>query len=483
MRFDIGTAPLRASATRRPRLPTALVAASTVAVLLATVELPATAAETAVHRPNIVLVTTDDMTDYDLRWMPATRRLIRRQGFEFTDFISPHPLCCPARAELFTGQYAQNNGVHHNTGPYDADALIRPNNNVGKWLHDGGYQTAFVGKFLNKYTRYPVAGWDRFNHSIEGSVYNAYGYEFSGSRNISDDLYIADYVGQKTVSYVRNFSRRRAPMFIWASHVAPHNMKMTRRWPARKTAIPAVRHRHLYPNAMPPSLSKPSFNEADVSDKPAYVRANMRLRDRKTIIHAFRQRIRSLKAVDEQVRNLVHALSETGELANTVIMFTSDNGYLLGEHRLVGKNFLYEEALQIPMLMRGPGVPAGAGSGKATTLVDVAATIADIGGVEPQRTQDGTSLLPVANGAPGYFTQLVQAGQRARPWKFRGVRDPQWVYAEHYSGGQAELYDRDADPYQLRNLAGQKPETQARLAAELDRLRDCTGAACHEMTP
>lgn len=442
---------------------------------------PANAADT---RPNIVLVTTDDMNDYDLRWMPETRALIEREGTEFTDFSSQHPLCCPARASLLTGQYAHNNGVHHNQGPYNANALVNPDNNIGAWLQDGGYRTGFIGKFLNGFDRYPVAGWNRFNHSMQASMFNAYGYEFSDDRSIPDDLHMSDYVGRQTVGYVRDFAGDR-PFFIWTSQIAPHNMKVTRGWPTVKTAIPAKRHRDLYSNAMPPSLDKPSFNEANVKDKPKYLRDNMEMRDRRTIIKAFRQRIRSLKAVDEQVGHLVAALKATGELRNTVILFTSDNGYLLGEHRLVGKNYAFEEAMQVPMLIRGPGIPVGS-TVEPMTIVDVAATVADVANVEPQRTQDGRSLIPVANGEPGYDRFLIQAGHQARSWSFRGIREEQWTYAEHYGGEDVdgrELYDRDSDPYQLRNVAGQGLEAQERMADALAAVRDCSGSTCYAAGP
>ncbi|HZJ05920.1 MAG TPA: sulfatase [Nocardioidaceae bacterium] len=430
-------------------------------------------------RPNIVLITTDDMTDYELDYMPQTQQLLRDQGYAFTDFLSQHPMCCPARAQLFTGQYAQNNGVRHNRGRWGGNALTQPNNNVGRWLQRGGYRTAFVGKFLNGFNRFPVAGWDHFNHSLRPTIYSPYGLQFSEDPEIPGDVYTADYLGDKTVEYVNEFAGEGGPFFIWASHVAPHSMKIGRRWVG---AVPATRHEQT-PVPDPPFLAKSSFNEPDVRDKPKYLRAVMAKRDRSGVTTQFEQRVRSLQAVDEQVGNLVDALDAAGELDNTLILFTSDNGYLLGEHRLAGKNYPYEEALQVPMLARGPGFPVGS-TAKTMTTVDVAATIADAAGVTPQRVQDGRSMLPVAQGtAGGYDDVLIQAGDADRAWTFRGVRNRRWTYTEHRISGEVEWYDRATDPFQLQNLAGTRPRKQARLAADLAALADCAGSACYGGAP
>jgi N-acetylglucosamine-6-sulfatase len=422
-------------------------------------------------RPNIVLITTDDMTDYELRWMPQTSKLLREPGFEFTDFLSPHPLCCPARAELLTGQYAQNNGVYSNKGPGGGNALRDPDNNVGRWLQDAGYQTAFVGKFLNHFDHRAVAGWDHFNYSKSGT-YAPYDFEYAEEAEPILGEYTADYIGRKTIDYATEFGDN-GPFFIWASQVAPHGMNVDGRW---VPPVPADRHASLFPSAMPPSIAKPSFNEQSVADKPRHMRSGPV--SRRKMIENFRSRIRSLQAVDDQVGALVATLKEAGELDNTVIIFTSDNGYLLGEHRLTGKNVLYEEALQVPMLLTGPGIPAGA-TQRTATMVDVAPTIAALAGVVPQRLQDGTSMLSAMNGGPGHDRVLIQAGGETKEpgWLFRGIRDARWTYAEHYTGA-AELYDRSADPYQLNNLSGKKRKVSARFAAILDSMRNCSGLSC-----
>jgi arylsulfatase A-like enzyme len=460
---------------------TALITLAMVAGLSAAATSPVATAEDL--RPNIVLITTDDMTDYDLKWMPETRRLLGEQGFEFTDFLSPHPLCCPARAEILTGQYAQNNGVHHNGGTWGASNLRDADNNVGRWLRDAGYQTAFIGKFLNGFQNRPdmnLGGWDIFNPSVD-DIYSPYQFTYynDGNPERIEGEYTADYVGRKTNEYVDTFSASDRPFFIWVSQVAPHSMKYSDegKW---QGPIPADRHQGMFSDVTSPAVRKPSFNKA-VVDGESQSRRMPRI-DVAIANEHFRKRIRSLQAVDEQVKSTVDTLEATGELADTVIIFTSDNGFLMGEHRLTGKNVPYEEALQIPLLLRGPGVPVGGTSASTTTMIDLAPTIADFADAVPQRVQDGTSMLPVAQGvAPGYERVLIQAGDVERKWSFRGVRTSGFTYVEHTNA--VELYDRNADPYQLRNVAASRPRALTRLAAQLDTLRDCTGPTCYGGTP
>jgi N-acetylglucosamine-6-sulfatase len=183
-----------------------------------------------------------------------------------------------------------------------------------------------------------------------------------------------------------------------------------------------------------------------------------------------------LQSVDRMVRKVVDTLSADGVLDNTYIIFTCDNGYLLGEHDMEGKNMPYEEDMQIPFLIRGPGIPDGPVN-KTMNLVDIPPTIEQITGATPGRPQDGKSIIPVINGGDGYNATLIQAGSSTEPWSYRGMRDGQWTYVEH-SDGTEELYDRNADPFELTNLAGQRPEVEADFKARLAILENCAGSAC-----
>lgn len=435
----------------------------------------------AAQRPNIVLITTDDMTRTDLRWMPLTRKLLVDRGANLTMFLSNHPLCCPARAEILTGQYGHNNGVHSNGGDNGGyQALRDKGNHVGRWLQRSGYRTAFVGKHLNHWarTRHRQPGWTIFNPILKGT-FTPQGLTMfrDGRPKRYPGVYTADLIGDFTHAYVRRFAASKRPFFIWASHVPPHEMRWKGRW---GPPVPPRRYRNVYPEAVPPSLTHPAFNEADVTDKPAWVQARNRV-SRTRMIRFHRARIRSLRAVDDQVGRLVRVLRRTGELSNTAIVFTSDNGFQLGEHRAVGKNYPYEASVRVPLAVRGPGIQAGTVSSASYSLVDLAPTFTDLAGARAGRRVDGASMLNTLRGeGEGYTTVLTQAAWRGKqPWWWRGLRSKDHVYVR-YAGGFEELYDLAVDPGEERNVAG-VPEYQAVLdeqRALLSRLRSCTGSAC-----
>ena len=435
-------------------------------------------------RPNVVLILTDDQTTYDLDWMPYTKRLIGDHGVTYKNFLSPHPLCCPARAELLTGQYAQNNGVHHNTGPWggwEAFEAFDPGKNIGLWMQQAGYNTAFVGKFLNGYdgTGVPVPGWDVFDPTLRGT-YSPYGITMgnNGHPVRFDDVYTTDLVSRRTLHDIREFAKEDEPFFVFSSQIAPHGMNVGGRW---VPPVPAPRHRELFANARAPSFSDPAYDERNLSDKyPGY-----RVHSGATRVETarnFRRRIQSLQSVDEAVRDTVRNLRRLGELDDTVILFTTDNGYLLGEHDHYGKNTPWEQALRIPMTVRGPGFAENVVRKQTMTLVDIAPTILDMGGAVATAPQDGRSLLATAadGSAPGYETNLIQGGASDRPWRFRGVRTRRYTYAE-FDNGFVEMYDRKKDPHELRSVAGRAE--YAEIQQELQRrtlvLGSCVGPVCH----
>jgi N-acetylglucosamine-6-sulfatase len=456
---------------------------------------PARTASEAAARPNIILITTDDQTLADMRWLPRTRRLLGRHGVTFEQMLSPHPLCCPARAEIITGQYAQNNGVHSNAGPYGGlGSLKRPSNTLAAWLQDAGYRTALIGKYLNGYkaeTDGVPNGWDHW-HAAAHNGFGYYGFRMSRNGQLEshppDGIYSTDLVTQDTTSQIRTAAQDpEQPFFIWSSYYAPHGSCRGKGGEGCDApAIPARRHRTVHRSAKAPSLEKPSFNEADLSDKPRFVRHLTKVSPRYTQ-RLFTRRIQALAAVDEGVAAIVDALSEVDELDQTVVMFTSDNGYLLGEHRYDGKNLAYEESLRVPLLMRGPGLPEGAVRKQPVTTVDLAATVVSMSGAVPKRVLDGRDIVPVAMGRAqqGERTVLIQAGPpghwRRGRWLYRGVRTNRYTFVRWTVDGHfLELYDRRRDPYQLRNVA--RDPSYAEIRRELLRrtkvLSGCRGPGC-----
>jgi N-acetylglucosamine-6-sulfatase len=495
---------------RLPRRPSArgtstvLVAA---ALLMSALVLPVTAAAAPGsggsgkdRRPNVLLITTDDQTLADLKYMPRTRRLIGNAGVTF-EGISPHPLCCPARAEILTGQFAQNNGVRSNRGRYGGYGHLDEGNTIATWLKRAGYYNVFMGKFLNGYTRDsdngPAPGWNDWNPTV-GGVYEYRNFTVRHNRRVRsyDGRYQTDFFTDLAVQKLRGASKQDKPFFLWQSYVAPHAacppIKETERcW---VPPMAATRHRTMFQNAKPPLMDTKAFNEQDVSDKPAHISRLQKL-DRKTIgklLTLHRRRLQSLQAVDQGIARMFGTLRRTGELRNTLVIFTSDNGFLLGEHRYSGKVLPYEQSLKVPLMMRGPGVPKGVVRRKVATTVDIAPTITRVAKADPRLTMDGRNLIPVARGrADSWDTVLVQAGPE-RPledpfgWFYRGVRTARYTYAQYLFTGEEELYDRRHDPLQLDNVLAD-PEQSARYDAILQELKRrtrvlgrCSGADCRQ---
>ncbi|WP_299928263.1 sulfatase [uncultured Nocardioides sp.] len=456
-------------------------AAGTVRMVQGTLS-PGTGADETT-RPNLVFVLTDDMRDDDLDHMPITRRLLADQGMEFTDAISPHPLCCPARAQLATGQYAQNNGVQHNRGVNGGFDALDPTQEASVWFRAGGYRTAFAGKFLNGYHPGDVrpAGWSRWDALTRG-VYDYVDFTMTGDGDPRryTDSYITSVIEDRTNEAVRDFARTGDPFVVYAWHLAPHY----RISPEGGRSLPpaAPQDQDLFLDERPSAFDDPSFNEEDVTDQPAYLRHRAPA-SRDEVAAENTARLQSLQAVDRAVGSLVQTLDDEGVLDDTYIVFTSDNGYSLGEHRFVGKDVLTDEALQVPLLVRGPGVVPGATSSLPATLVDLPVTFAALTGVTPQWQVDGTSLAPTLRGEPQPFrdTTLIQTGRTlGNGWSHRGVRTERYLYGT--DGLDTFLYDRLLDPYEMVNLADDPAYAGVRSTLEMRRreLVDCAGWTCNQ---
>jgi arylsulfatase A-like enzyme len=437
--------------------------------------------------PNMVLISTDDQALVDLRWMPRTRRLIGERGATFTNFIAPHPLCCPSRAQILTGQYAQNNGVRGNRGPHGGyKSLEDPEHTLPVWLSDAGYRTSFVGKYVNGYKRSMgiPAGWEAWDATV-GLAYRRF-VQYDGSNAHRPPGYHTDYVADRTTQEIERLAGYDRPFFLWSSFYAPHGLCTAKREVGcPKPPQVARRFAHKYAGVRAPSLDSPSFNEADISDKPRDVTRGEKVDPRKAQ-RLFTQRIRSLASVDRAVVRIVRALRRAGELNDTLIAFTSDNGYLNGEHRYQGKKMAYEESVRVPLLIRGPGISRDTVRGQTTAMIDLAPTFADLAGAEPSVPVDGQTLVDLArHRGGGDRTLLVQGGLAAQDprdlgWHFRGVRTDRYTLVYWLTSDFVELYDRRRDPYQIDNVAND-PRYRTVLE-ELGRrtreLAECSGESC-----
>jgi N-acetylglucosamine-6-sulfatase len=470
-------------------------------------------------RPNVLLITADDMRADDLGFMPFTRSTLRNRGVTFSDAISPYPLCCPARAQILTGQYNHNNGVLGNAWPHGGYwAFHGQDNTLPRWLTRRGYLTGFVGKYLNQYGDPPARlhvgrrrryaappGWRDWYASVAG-VY-AYNHvtvnvdtPTSRPHRVFVDRYQTDYFGDVTAALIQRYHRARKPFFIWASHLAPHVAETSTGW---RPPIPARRDRGAYAGLGLPT--SPAYQES-VNATPTGKFGPMRYlspHPRSQLKTDRRLRAESLRSLDRAVRQAVGELKRTHEFARTVIIFTSDNGYALGEHRYRGKDRPYEPELRVPLIVNAPGVErrySGGGLKRrltvphTVTITDIAATIVGVTGARPGRALEGIDITRPAQNPDdrpgGDRAVLIESGPaRGEPigtQKFVGVRtnDYTWLawnwqetLREH---GRGEFYDRLQDPGQISNLMSSidPVPVEPKLRELTYSLRGCKGHAC-----
>ncbi|MGH3336762.1 MAG: sulfatase-like hydrolase/transferase [Nocardioides sp.] len=487
-------------------------------------------------KPNIVVVMADDMRFDDLQFAPTLRRLASH-GVKFHNSFSPFPLCCPARASFLTGQLAHNHGVFWHERPYGYGAFD-DSRTLSTSLRRAGYRTGFVGKYLNRYGldrskvtgrpshRYVPRGWtDWFatfqttgrQPGVRGDAYNYMSTPFNVNGRVRNhvDRYQTNVVGSYSRRLIERYHRRRDPFFVYVNYLAPHfggprepddprdvRDRRGRRDVVRTPARPdSVRNRFdgLINRARGlPRGGGPA--EADVSDKPGFIgRLPEPSRSERRAGRALtRQRAQAIYVMDEQIRRTIRTLKRTGEWSNTYVVFTSDNGYYLGEHRIVqGKVRGHEPSLRVPMIIAGPGARDGTGRYDPITTVDLTRTILDLGRAAPPMAPDGTSLLPTLRGGDQGWDRAVPIesalGTPApRETVFQdddvlrssGVRTTRYTYIR-YSNGQTELYDLYTDPHQDVS-AHQDPElTQIRelLRQAWDQMYRCRGAQCQAPLP
>lgn len=429
--------------------------------------------------PNVVVVMSDDQTYDSLARMPAVLGELAAEGTSYERFFASYPLCCPSRATFLTGQYFHN---HHVEGTYRG---LRDRDTLPVWLRRAGYRTGFVGKYLNKYgkdrPRYVPPGWSEW-HAAEGaSTQSVFRYALNEDGQLNAfGVDETDFKQDVFAGVATDFIERRAPgppFFLYVAYTAPHIADPPRPFApnCRAAAQPAPRHAHLFDDA--PLPRPPSFNEANTSDKPdskpGAVGSLPRLTpgDVNLITRRYRCALEALQSVDEGVEALVDELEASGELDNTLIAYTSDNGFFFGEHRVPSqKGRPYEEAIHVPLVLRGPGVDAGRSSRRLAVNPDLTSTILDAANVRPGLPADGVSLL-----GPGPSRRAIAIESAS----FEGVRTAGHKLVLNRGGG-AELYDLRRDPFELRNVArvGRYAPVRRRLAERLDQLSRCHGATC-----
>ena len=477
-------------------------------------------------RPNIVFLLTDDLDVPEVAYMPHVRQLLADEGVTFRRFYVSVSLCCPSRASILRGQYSHNTGVESNGGGNGgfetAYQLGIEKSTVGTWLHSAGYRTAYIGKYLNQYPdtapeTYVPPGWDVFDSAAAGLPYTEFNYTLNENGHLVHYADKApDYGTTVYVNAAERFIRTSAdrPFFLYLNVYAPH-----------QPATPAPADHHKFANAHAPRT--PAFDPVSMAGKPPWLLVRKRFRPRglAAIDGLYRLRLESLQAVDRGVVSLIDTLKATHELDDTYFVFSSDNGFHLGQYRLpAGKETAYETDIHVPLIVRGPNVPRHRVSDFLVGNIDLAPTFAQLAGAKVPSFVDGRSFVPLlrhpgvdAHPRNSYLvehwkserTETFGEGPDEPPDldartqrklehigdekgvpppgddyipEFHGVRTEKYLYVE-WAGGFRELYNTDADPYELDNIAYEPRES--RLVAELHTLvaglKTCYGAQCRRL--
>lgn len=447
----------------------------TIATILTHVGGPVRAVEPAsITAPNIVLILTDDQRWDHLDVMPAVQRSLVAHGVNFTNSMVVNSWCCPSRSTILSGKYSHATGVYTIGGALGGTAF-NPDSTVATWLQDAGYRTGLVGKYLNEYAgTVPPPGWSSWTAFKGPMIYKTSPTAFYYNYTLNEDGalhsygsapedYSTDVLASRAQSFIRDTPVEQ-PLFLYFAPTAPHG-----------PVTPAPRHVGTLMDMMFPKPA--NYMEADVSDKTAYVQGKrLKVESQATYDERERKQLRPLLAVDDAVNGIVTELEATGRLANTMIVYMSDNGLLQGEHRLYGKVAPYEESIRVPMVIRYDRLTAVSRSDRRLTLnMDLAPTFAALAGIEAPGAE-GESLLPLLQDINGtapwrqdFLIEHVQGGTTdgAIP-TFCALRNTRALFVK-YQTGEEELYDLNNDPFQLRNIV-RMPARAGQRSAMLNRL-------------
>lgn len=411
-------------------------------------------------RPNVVVILTDDQPVGTLDVMPNVRRLIMSRGAGMRNGIIPTSLCCPSRASLLTGQHSHTTGVWTNTadnrGGWPAFES-HEDHTLATALDVRGYRTGLFGKYLNLWGGTVPTGWDVFR-SFRTPGYYDYRLEGTGEPvdyGHAESDYSTDVLADLAVDFLSGASR---PAFVWYAPFGVH-------WPR----IPAPRHQGTLPLADLTDVA--AFNEANVSDKPKWIRHPKVSRARQQL--ALTRQREMLLAIDEAVRRLVRAAR--GE--PTIFVFLSDNGLMNGSHRLTGKDLPYDRSVHVPMGVRYSGVIPPSRPRRIVTNVDLTATILEVTGATLPDVE-GVSLL---SGRPRRSTVIEQIENRTaigvHP-AYCGIRTARYLYVEYDDNRGREFYDYATDPQELHNRVGSRDYRD-----RIDKYRQLAREECRPRPP
>jgi len=436
-------------------------------------------------KPNIVFVLTDDLSINLLQYMPNVQAM-EKEGASFANYYVTDSLCCPSRSSIFTGQFPHNTGVFTNAPPDGGYEVFNADGNPARTfamaLHQAGYRTAMLGKYLNGYepkAAGPAPGWDEWD--IAGHGYREFDYNLNENGRIvrygSDP---ADYLTDVLAGIADRFIRQSTsgPFFIEISTFAPH-----------APYTPAPRDADKFPGLT--AQRTPAYAARPDVDAPRWLKdiPPLEPNEIKTIDDQFRLRAQSVQAVDRMIGELRATLAELGLTDRTYIVFSSDNGFHMGEFSLrPGKMTPFDTDIQVPLVVVGPGIAKGEAMNDITENIDLCPTFTDLGGAQGPTRPDGRSLVPLLLGAsdpsrrqsaliehhrPNDFEMTdpdAPIPHSADPITYEALRTADALYVE-YEDGEIGFYDLKTDPYELKNIAGTMVE------ADLEKYRTALAAS------
>ena len=495
------------------------------------------AAQATVARPNVVIVLTDDLDAHSLSrmmslgLMPKLKSQVADQGTEFRNSFVTTSWCCPSRATLLTGLYSHNHRVLTNSRPLGGVHRFDDSSTLATWLQKAGYRTGLVGKYFNNYgsdndattpvddPRYVPPGWTDWQGLEDKAVtgrraFQMYDYTINDNGTLvrhgtAPADYQTDVIARRARQFIEDAESAddTRPFFLLVAPTAPHLEEPApvlsgcgdTAW--SNSIRPAPRHLGTLPDAVQVPKTG-NFNEPDLRDKPNWFQRLPALttQDQGCLKRQYRDRLASLRAVDDLVGTLVTTLQRLDEWPRTVFVFTSDNGWFYGQHRLTDKVLGYEESIRVPLYIRAPGFPRQATT-RAALNNDLASTVAEFAGVAPGLAVDGRSLLPLMRNPLENqwrkrflveYLGTVETDRVPPRVPFGAVRTtnlsratpPDQVYVSWKDGlGSEEFYDLKTDPGQVESRHGDPAWASVRnmLAGWLDDFRTGARGRCQAL--
>jgi len=454
----------------------------------------------AARPPNVVFVLTDDLSWNLVQYLPQVRQL-QAEGTTFGNYVVTDSLCCPSRSSIFTGRFPHDTGVYTNGGDDGGFGYFHghgeESDTFATALQAKGYRTAMLGKYLNGYQPadhqggtepYVPPGWSEWD--VAGNGYPEFGYKLNENHQVvpygsAPADYLTDVLAGKGANFIADSARAHTPFMLELATFAPH-----------APYTPAPRDAADFPGLTAPR--GPAFDTLPTGAPPWLAgRAPLTTAEKTAIDTAYRKRAQAVQAVSDLIANVRAAVTKAGVADDTYIVFSSDNGYHMGEYRLnPGKMTAFDTDVRVPLVVAGPGVPAGKENDAAVANIDLAPTFAQLGRASVPDTVDGHSLLPLLQGGSdaGWRTaNLVEhhgpdtqaddpdlpAKGSGNPPSYEAVRTGTYTYVE-YVDGSREYYDLTKDPQELHNTAAELgPARLAQLHDALARLANChNGPAC-----